>query len=88
MVTVCASSACAVLLLSPEEWISPGPALRLTLREAGLAPWKDMELRLFERSGQGLLIACPLSPLCLRSALRPIALRRSHNGSKRAHPSG
>ena len=81
MVTSCVSPDCVVLLLSPEDRISPSLAVRSSLLAAGLRPWPDMKAELFDRSGQRLLIACPRPPLCLlgpsRGRLRLRRPRRS-----------
>lgn len=81
MVTSCVSPDCVVLLLSPEDRLSPSLAVRRSLLDAGLRPWPDMEAALFDRAGQRLLIACPRPPLCLLGPSRGrLRLRRPRRG--------
>lgn len=83
MVTTCVSPDCVMLLLAPDEGLSVQGAVRLSLQEAGLLPWKDMEAELYESPRERLLIVRPLAPLCRLCCAGSVRLRRSGGTSGR-----
>ena len=76
MVTVCVSSEALALLLSAEEAADVRNAVRVSLENAGLEPWHDLEAEYFDRGGGGLLIARPRSPLRRRGPYQHRIRRR------------
>ena len=75
MVTVCATSEALALLLTKEELRDVRAAVRLSLENAGLEPWRDLEAEFYERGGVGLLLARPRPPLRTRG-MRQRRVRR------------
>ena len=70
MVTVCVTSEALALLLTKEELRDVRAAVRLSLENAGLEPWRDLEAEFYERGGVGLLLARPRPPLRTRGMLQ------------------
>ena len=68
MVTICVSSEALALLLTEEELIDVRGAVNLSLKCAGLEPWRDLEAEFYERGDMGLLLARPRPPLRNRGA--------------------
>lgn len=70
MVTMCVTEESLALLLSAEEQRDIRAAVRLSLEQAGLPPWADLEAELYGRGDGGLLLARPRSPLRSRGAFQ------------------
>ena len=75
MVTVCVSSEAVALLLAEDELEDVRSAVKLSLKNAGLEPWRDLEAEFYARGGMGLLLARPRPPLRSRG-LRQRRVRR------------
>lgn len=75
MVTVCVSREALVLLMTREELRDVRAAVRLSLENAGLEPWRDLEAEFYERGGVGLLLARPRPPLRTRGMWQKRARR-------------
>ena len=70
MVTMCVSRDSLALLLTEDELDDVRGAVRLSLENAGLEPWRDLEAELFDRGDEALLLARPRAPRLTRPALR------------------
>ena len=70
MVTLCVSRDALALLLSEEETGDVRGAVRLSLENAGLEPWPDLEAELFDRGDGALLLARPRAPRLTRPRFR------------------
>ena len=66
MVTVCASSDVLALLLTEDELQDVRTAVNLSLKCAGLKPWRDLEAEFYACGNVGLLLARPRPPLRAR----------------------
>ena len=66
MVTVCVSSEALALLLTEAELQDVRTAVNLSLKCAGLKPWRDLEAEFYECGEAGLLLARPRPPLRTR----------------------
>ena len=63
MVTICVSSEALALLLTEDELPDLRSAVNLSLKSAGLEPWRDLEAEFYKRGDVGLLLARPRPPL-------------------------
>ena len=75
MVTLCASSDVLALLLTEAELQDVRTAVNLSLKCAGLKPWRDLEAEFYECGDVGLLLARPRPPLRTRG-MRQRRVRR------------
>ena len=75
MVTMCVSRDTLALLLSEDELGDVRAAVRLSLENAGLEPWHDLEAELFDRGDEALLLARPRAPRLTRPGFRRRPLR-------------
>ena len=66
MVTFYVSREALALLLTEDELRDVRGAVRLSLENAGLEPWRDLEAEFYERGNMGLLLARPRPPLRTR----------------------
>jgi len=70
MVTMCVSRDTLALLLSEDELGDVRAAVRLSLENAGLEPWHDLEAELFDRGDEALLLARPRAPRLTRGRMQ------------------
>ena len=70
MVTMCVSRESLALLLTEEELGDVRGAVRLSLENAGLEPWHDLEAELVDRGNGALLLARPRAPRLSRPPFR------------------
>ena len=75
MVTMCVSRDTLALLLSEDELGDVRAAVRLSLENAGLEPWHDLEAELFDRGDEALLLARPRAPRLICSTSEASASR-------------